>query len=113
MSKAMHTPGPWCVEDPMGPELLSVIARGDRPVYEWRHVAQVSVQPEPDEADDIPAREAEANARLIAAAPDLLAALKDMLDWAGTPSNQASPSWITGACQRARAAIAKATGGEA
>jgi len=44
----------------------------------------------------------EANARLIAAAPELLAALKGLIDLAG-------PSCV-GACDVARAAIAKAEG---
>lgn len=70
MRKGKHTPGPWTVEDPMGPEILSIVARGERAVYEWLHVAQMAA--EPDEADDIPRIEAEANALLIAAAPDLL-----------------------------------------
>jgi hypothetical protein len=48
--------------------------------------------------------------RLRAINADLLAALQDMLSWASTPRNEASPSWIIGACARARAAIAKATG---
>jgi hypothetical protein len=52
----------------------------------------------------------EDNANLIAAAPDMLAALKDMLLWADTPTQEASPSWIIGAYHRARAAIAKAEG---
>lgn len=71
---AKHTNGPWMVECPMGPDIISIVARGDRPAYEWQHVAQVSGTPDDD--DDIPAVEAAANARLIAAAPDLLEALK-------------------------------------
>ena len=48
-----------------------------------------------------------ANARLIAAAPELLDALKDMLDYYGTAS--ANVEFLT----KARAAIAKATGQDA
>lgn len=51
----------------------------------------------------------EANAKLIAAAPDLLAALRDIIGWVPGPSN-----WHTNAAQkaveRAIAAMEKATG---
>ena len=50
--------------------------------------------------------EAEANARLITAAPDLLEALRSLLD--ALPSATTHP-----AIRSARAAIAKATGGAA
>lgn len=69
---AKHTPGPWTVEDPMGPDILSIVEAGKRS-YEWRFIATVSL--DDDEDDDIPRREAEANAILLAEAPNLLAAL--------------------------------------
>ena len=54
--------------------------------------------------------EVEANARLMAAAPDLLEALRDLIGWVPGPDQ-----WHTDACpkavERAIAAIAKATGG--
>jgi hypothetical protein len=49
--------------------------------------------------------EVRGNARLIAAAPDLLAALEDLLDAVERHAVQ------TGDCNMARAAIARATGG--
>jgi len=50
----------------------------------------------------------EANARLIAAAPDLLEALKSVIAWLDAPDESAfSDSQLA----LARAAIAKATGG--
>jgi hypothetical protein len=53
-----------------------------------------------------------ANARLIAAAPDLLEALRDVIGWVPGPA-----SWHTGApakaVERARAALSKATGEQA
>lgn len=51
--------------------------------------------------------EAEANARLIAAAPDLLAALERLL-----ASGDVRDAGEAGALKQARAAIAKATGGQ-
>lgn len=72
------TPGPWTVEGPLGPEILSIVAGGPN-AYDWLHVAQLSVDAEPDEMSDqlvIPEAQVKANARLIAAAPDLYAALR-------------------------------------
>jgi hypothetical protein len=61
--------------------------------------------------DEIERLTEEVNAlRLVATAHDaevdrLRAALADILAWADTPSQEASPSWIIGACERARAAL--------
>lgn len=100
MKTAQHTPGPWiyypdgnaiCV---VKTHVLKVIADAD-----FGHV-------------DIPEREA--NARLIAAAPDLLAALDMLAGWVDAnrepevTSEGQQAAWIL---ETARAAIAKATGG--
>lgn len=75
----MHTPGPWAIDDwcwidaPSGMNVATISAGLD-------------------------AEETVANAKLIAAAPDLLAALKDMLGSTGSEQ----------ACAAAHAAIAKA-----
>ena len=64
-----HTPGPWKTRDPSS-------------VYDalGRYIHQGSgTMPE---HHSLPREEAAANARLIAAAPDLLEALKGMLEWA-------------------------------
>jgi hypothetical protein len=98
MSK--HTPGPWEVVPEDRAESRWII--GDE---EGGSIA--SCEPA---GPWITSAQADANARLIAAAPDLLAVLRDMLLWADTPQQEASPSWIIGACERARAAIAKAGG---
>jgi hypothetical protein len=61
---------------------------------------------------------AEANARLIAAAPELLEVLEDVLPWLqkaeaeGVFANCAAPQGGLRAINRARAAIAKATGAQ-
>lgn len=92
MSK--HTPGPWIVNhesSDVGELKLSVEA-GDE-----YFIAQV------DEG-----MHQQGNARLIAAAPELLSALKDIIGWV-----PGAASWHTDApikaVERARAAIAKAT----
>jgi hypothetical protein len=80
------TPGPWAVEDPLGPEILSIVSEGESPeVYDWRHIAQIGIDtPEDAYRDKDPNAifkvEAEANAALIVhlvnAAPAILEALE-------------------------------------
>lgn len=100
-----HTPGPWRI-DP-----IKAHANGNRRIMA-EQCTTVAVVPEHLAAD----------ARLIAAAPDLLEALKDLLDEAewlrreyshdrerdGWDALEEDPCFTV-----ARAAIAKATGGEA
>lgn len=71
---AKYTKGPWSVENPMGPETLSIVANADKPAYEWCILASVHCDDEEDGETQFPIlpTEAEANARLIASAPELL-----------------------------------------
>ena len=78
---AKHTMGPWTIEHPMGPDIISIVSRGDKPVYEWRHVAQIAG--EPDDENDIQRGEAAANARLIAQAPNMFSVLKYLSECEG------------------------------
>lgn len=107
---ARHTPGPWTVEDPMGPEIISIVANGDAEAYDWKHVAQLAGRPEDD--DDIPTLQAEANARLIAAAPDYDAAAREIDRQAGQmDAHLKAPVLISfDAIVALRAAIDKAEG---
>lgn len=66
-----HTPGPWSIVRRDGNRVDINSAPDETP--EWQGLAQVWVRME-DEAEDC--EDGLANARLIAAAPDLLAALK-------------------------------------
>ena len=87
MSK--HTPGPWIVvsRGMFSPKVVDANSLG---------ICHTTYAP----------TGAEANARLIAAAPDLLEALKEIVDAAdGAGWEQLDPSF-----KKARAAIAKATG---
>lgn len=72
---AKHTPGPWVVETPM-PDEYAIVQAGLE-TYEWQFIATVSVGIPAEGL--MPRQEAKANARLIAAAPDLLAALRDLV----------------------------------
>src|SRR6185503_8907079 len=107
MSKAMHTPGPWTASNPqevkVKPRTHHIILKGPgleniALISSWRSV-------------ETEAEEAQANAHLIAAAPDLLEALELILEartqekhlWNSAPGE--SPLH-----DRCRAAIAKARG---
>jgi len=85
-----HTPGPWVHY----PEDNIIVSSSDCKIIEWQarstHVSK---------------EERDSNARLIAAAPDLLEALREI-------ESGTYDKWSEGyrAMQIARAAIAKATG---
>ena len=120
--KTQHTPGPWTVsqfctprasEDPLGAYLIDEIAK------ELGELDAKSYDAEPnseEEQDWVDARsnKNEANAALIAAAPDLLAALEACLGPLQDAYNQAGHSGHATDASRAfiaaRAAIAKAGG---
>jgi len=86
-----HTPGPWVVEKTDGYVVCELTAG-------W---CVVATEADPNKYSP------EADARLIAAAPELLAALEDLLDICdGDPGEPAEFQ----AASRARDAVVKATG---
>ena len=87
-----HTPGPWAA-DPV--TLMVTSERGLVCVVEDR------VHADYDNSAEI-----EANARLIASAPDLLAALRELEQLVTSHIVEEADNW----CRSARAAIRKATG---
>lgn len=89
----MHTPGPWTVD----PKTLAVYAPDRHGHAAAVRVAQRGLAP-------LPTNELRANAALVAAAPDLLAALQLVYANAGE-----SPEWIR---SRIAPVIARATGGQ-
>jgi hypothetical protein len=89
----MHTPGPWHRNIKPATRYPTIFAGRNT------HVAQVVSQ-------GIGASEVEANCNLIAAAPDLLAALNAMLTHMGMDEDE----WNKPTFDQARAAIAKAQG---
>lgn len=104
-----HTPGPWhYIGDSLTHRQFGVYAWGQSP---QEHVCTVNDLPVPllwQRDPDV----ANANARLIAAAPDLLKALQAALEW-GAPFKDAPrgsrPDWFA----QAAAAVKSATGGAA
>lgn len=100
MSEAKHTPGPWLVE---GRTVYALIHSGwKKGVQQFKNRFYASVQLD-HEAPDV---EAEANARLIAAAPELFYALRQIIS-----DFPARRDWLDPDLERiARAAIAKAEG---
>lgn len=112
---AAFTPGPWLVErsdDGHDIRMASAIACGwdheSHHLIEYHH----GVEADQDDGGEQFA-EAEANARLIAAAPDLLEALieaEDILDDLTGADDLSDDSELHGTLRKVRAAIAKATG---
>lgn len=100
MSAAKHTPGPWTFSrsDQFG-DARFYVAQADGAPYtpHYSDVATLIAETVPSERVSIQ----EANARLIAAAPELLEALKDLMAMYGGPFLQGE------------AAISKAEGGAA
>ena len=95
MSAAKHTPGPWTAQ------------KSSNALYGEHWHATV---PKGDERVRLTEPSTEADARLIAAAPDMLEALRGFVDLMGRPVHEWDPDRGLAADARARAAIAKATG---
>ncbi len=114
-----HTPGPWRIELPMPPH-ISIVAGGPIDDGTTKYIADIydfRVPHDPDTDDprsNVTLEEAWANAHVLKAAPDLLAACERMIgistvDGGGDPLTE--DSWDE-AYDQARAAIAKAKGEE-
>lgn len=94
-----HTPGPWRVFPGHFP---GIDANSDSVVLFGRHYEDCGIRGVNEE-------ERLANANLIAAAPDMLAALRDALHTLEHSSGD-EPGWAKGSIAVIRAAIAKAEG---
>lgn len=98
MSDAKHTPGPWDVERHgvvtamvSGHRRQVALSTGDAAMHAPSEQTMEAIQ--------------EANARLIAAAPELAEALEELLDWANAPLHEQGRE---NALKKARAALKKA-----
>ncbi len=109
-TETKHTPGPWTIEYKPG-----YATRGNSHAVinaERYPAAFVPAWNDPEPGEVFAADEAIANARLIAAAPDLLEALDEMVRWnvkRGGPDDQPLPAdQQDPEVAKAMAAIAKA-----
>ena len=93
--KTNHAPGPWTLSET---SMFSLVMSGDNVIATVNYVSTWGTLPGAD------------NARLISAAPDLLAALEGLLS-RHDPDGKFEPSCNKPLIAAARAAIAKATGG--
>lgn len=97
--EAKHTPGPWNVSPEYSDGWLMVMASG-------KIVANVNPESFSAGVADLVGMPCEANAHLIAAAPELLESLRELVAYCEETGND----WMCVA--KARDAIAKATGAE-
>ena len=104
-----HTPGPWIVDGESKNDHQAFIIEQDRGEERGPKICWTATRGY-DTEQDRPAisAEDEANAHLIAAAPDLLVALKQCIPLIEAHANAALGEGLT--LQVARAAIAKAEG---
>lgn len=100
-----HTPGPWVFEHDEDDDKFVVWLDPNHGYYQSQ---RAPIEREAWFLRDDQRAEAEANARLIAAAPELLAALIDVLAYVGFATAENQPA--EGALANARAAIEKARG---
>ena len=99
MTDTQHTPGPWHICEVSAALNRSPLIRDAQGM-----ALAETFRPNNSQASQI---NRDANARLIAAAPEILDALAEMLADADTLQE---PYRNEAVCERARAAIAKATG---
>ena len=105
MTDTQHTPGPWIA---CGWKSLTVNAGPEGRFSEQSTIVLMpGARHEREITSGTQLQEMQANARLIAAAPELLAALEDLLN---EYQGFREPYRNEAMCEHARAAIAKATG---
>jgi len=106
MSKATHTPGPWDHNDTLLTTNNLIEIFNDRDLMGEEPIADVYSYENADKA--------KANARLIAAAPELLEALGEIREclaaWMEIADPEDMRQYDTDAINKANAAIEKATG---
>jgi hypothetical protein len=118
VTESKHTPGPWTIEyipacDTEDKNAMTAITcHADKFGKEGAILATVNRW---SYCDAWPRRESQANAFLIAAAPDLLDALSELVviadrDNAGDPDRTATDNWRKKVWSIAREAITKAKG---
>jgi hypothetical protein len=95
MSNTKHTPGPWKVDGITG--LLVAVVQGQAEILA-------------SHGDPLLYGTCDADARLIAAAPDLLAACQEIIDGMVDGKNSTNKNVTMYAIQMVKSAIAKATG---
>ena len=107
-----HTPGPWTVESKDGSSVSTTVPMAETRTHGYRVGAQFICDLNDGEYHEYQdGAEQLANARLIAAAPELLEALQELVRLGTSGTGYVSASWIE-AHEAARAALSKATGGD-
>lgn len=106
------TPGPWAVQDPMGRDIGFWIVQDGLPTYEWSCIATVHYDDAEARKDRrrrfISMAEQNANADLIAAAPDLYTILSELVE---ALDGRVHSTPLLSAIAKGRAALSRADGG--
>lgn len=105
MTNASHTPGPWDFDNYA--DHVSYFSDANKHKDKGDYDFRVEFP------DDMPEDQAEANARLIAAAPQLLEALEHFFNIMHDYESSRRKGYVKLALDQARAAIGKAKGGAA
>jgi hypothetical protein len=100
MTISQHTPGPWDVQQTNSDARITNIEFNRAESFSSATLYS---------GECVPLDEHQANARLIAAAPELLEALEELIGDRYNPMRESDPIFIS-ARDRARYVIAKATG---
>lgn len=100
-----HTKGPWEVQAPYGMNKVEITAKAG-----YAHIAAVMVKRPAGRDEWEPIPHGEGNARLIAAAPELLQALVTLREWVREPWGEDDSATAEAVIYQAEAAIAKAQG---
>ena len=100
---AQHTPGPWRTRKDDNNFLL-VLQNGDKDAT-WPAIAAIDLEEWGHDRN-----EAHANLQLIAAAPELLRTLTNLINATNVNADELDPLTVFVAIEQAKGAIAKATG---
>ena len=103
-----HTPGPWTIHNPSSPKQAAVIAREIPGSSRRTVVAVIPDHLEFGTASVTDWNEQEANARLVAAAPDMLTTLQSILNIALLMQQRDGGPWAKTIEHEARQALTKA-----
>jgi hypothetical protein len=111
MSEVKHTPGPWKWEENSVSSSAHTCIEVRQDLGKTEYSGQIAYMQSAEHVGLMPRGEVMANASLIAAAPDLLESLQELVEIVQSAIDNKSSQYLDSfTLQPARAAIAKSTG---